>query len=145
MLKLWLNEARRKVPTSVFTREFPPQLHDLTGRKNQPKTPPPPGSKGKRRRLKEFMSWDIRPMEEGLRSKIENSKDGKLLVINNLFSGFKAAKGNLLYLIETAAIQLAKPEPEEKITTEEYIIDFDELYSFFCDNLEKAKENLKNN
>ena len=84
-------------------------------------------------------------MEEGLRSKIENSKDGKLLVINNLFSGFKAAKGNLLYLIETAAIQLAKPEPEEKITTEEYIIDFDELYSFFCDNLEKAKENLKNN
>lgn len=118
--------------------------HDPTRRKNQPKTPPPPNAKGRRRRLKEFMNWDIRPMEESLRSIIEEKKKKKFLIINNLFSGYKAAKGNLLYLIETAAIQLSKPDAGEKITTEEYIADFDDLYSFFCSNLEKVKENLKN-
>ena len=115
----------------------------LTGRKNQPQTPPPTGAKGKRRRLKEFMNWEVRPMEEGMRSKIEENKNGKLLVINNLFPGFRAAKGNNLYLIETAAIQLSMPEKDEKITPQEYIIEFDNLYSFFCDNLETAKETLK--
>lgn len=129
-------------PPELIGKNLTP-ISNLTGRKNQPRTPPPPDAKGRRKRLKEFMSWDIRPMEEDLRSKVEENKNRKLLVINNLFSGYRAAKGNLLYLIETAAIQLAKPDSEEKITPEEYITDFDELYSFFCNNLEKAKENLK--
>lgn len=116
----------------------------LTGRKNEPRTPPPPSAKGKRKRLKEFMDWNIRPMEETLRSKIELDEKGhKLLIINNLFPGFRAAKGNLIYLLESAAIQLAKPDSEEKIKIGEYISDFDELYSFICDNLDLAKENLK--
>ena len=29
------------------------------------------------------------------------------------------------------------------MTPEEYIKSFDELYSYFCDNLELAKENIK--
>lgn len=83
-------------------------------------------------------------MEETLRSKIEeNEKGEKLLVINNLFSGYKAAKGHLIYLLESAAIQLAKPDDGEKIDVEEYILDFDDLYSFICDNLNLAKENLR--
>ncbi len=114
--------------------------------KYQPRTPPPKNAIGKRRRLREFMDWEIRPMEELLRSIIEekdNSKS-KVLVINNLFPGYKEAKGNLLYLIETAAIQLSMPEKDEKITPEEYIQSFDDLYGYFCDNFSEVKEIVKN-
>jgi len=65
------------------------------------------------------------------------------LVINNIFPGYKAAKGNTLYLIETATLQLVKPNEDEIITPDEYLARFDELYSFFCNNLDIAKENLK--
>lgn len=109
---------------------------------NNPRTPPPTDAQGKRRRLKEFMDWEPRPMDENIRSIIEDVNGKKTLVINNLFSGFKAAKGNNLYLLETAAIHLAKPGEDEKLTPEEYIQSFDELYSFFCNNLDKAKEKL---
>lgn len=117
--------------------------HTITGRKNEPRTPPPPHAGGKRRRLKEFMEWDIRAMDESVRSKIEEHNGNKILAINNLFSGYKAARGNQLYLIETAAIQLARPTQEEKITPDEYIADYDELYAFFCDHLDTARENLR--
>jgi len=110
----------------------------------KPATPPPPGAIGKRHRTREFMDWDIRPMAESLRSIVEKKENGEeLLVINNVFPGHKVANGNTLYLIETAAIQLAKPSDGEIITYEEYISRFDELYSFFCSNLDVAKEDLK--
>ena len=112
-----------------------------TGRKNEPRTSPPANSKGNRRRLKKFMEWVLDSIEEGLRSKIRVDKDGnKTLVINNLFPGYVAAKGTILYQIETATIQLALPEEGEKITPEEYIANFDELYSFCCEHFEEAKE-----
>lgn len=110
----------------------------------EPKTPPPSNAIGKRKRLKEFMDWMIRPMDENIRSKIEVSdKNNKVLVINNLFSGFKAAKGNEIYLIESAALQLTLPDGDEKITPKEYLNEFDDLFSFFCSNLNKVKASLK--
>lgn len=113
-------------------------------KKNEPATPPPPDAIGKRKRIKEFMEWELRPMAESVRSKIEETNGKRLLVINNLFPGFKAAKGHNLYLVETAAIQLARPiEKDEKVTPEEYIESFDELYSFFCSNLDFARERLE--
>jgi len=60
------------------------------------------------------MDWNIRDMDESVRSIIEEKEKSKLLVINNLFPGFKKTGGNNLYLIETAAIQLALPEKDEK-------------------------------
>ncbi len=114
-----------------------------TKRKNEPATPPPTNATGKRERIKEFMDWKPRPMAESIRSKIEEDNGKRLLVINNLFPGFKAAKGHILYLLETAAIQLVKPTAkDETVTTEEFIESFDELYSFFCTNLDLAKEKL---
>lgn len=118
--------------------------HNNPKRQNNPATPLPKNAIGKRRRIKEFMDWDVRPMDEAVRSKIEIEGEKRLLVINNLFPGFKAAKGHYLYLIETAAIQLSRPDKDEKLTPEEYIESFDELYSFFCSNLDIAKENLEN-
>ncbi|MEW6407694.1 MAG: hypothetical protein AB1465_03315 [Patescibacteria group bacterium] len=118
-------------------------IHFSEGKNHKPKTPPPPNSVGKRKRLKGFMDWDIRPIDEKIRSIIEVSKNrNKLLVINNIFPGCKAAKTNQLYLIETAALQLTLPEGDEKVTPQEYLKNFDELYSFFCENLDKVKEGL---
>jgi len=111
--------------------------------KYKPATPPPVDAVGKRRRLKEFMDWEVRPMAESLRSKIDKSKNGEVLAINNIYSGYKIAKGNTIYLIETAAIQLACPSDDENITYQDYLVRFDELYSFFCDNLDIAKDNLR--
>jgi len=117
----------------------------IRGSKNSysPKTPPPNNAMGKRRRLREFMDWDIRPMDELVRSIIENDEKGKVLVINNLFPGYKEAKGNNLYLLETAAIQLAMPKEDEKITPQDYLTEFDDLFGYFCSNLELVKEKLK--
>ena len=112
-------------------------------RQNSPKTPPPPDAIGKRKRLKEFLDWSIRPMDDAIRSIIEETSGKNTLVINNLFSGFKVAKGQTLYLIETAAIQLSKPDKDEKMTVEEYMESFDSLYSFFCTNLDSAKESIQ--
>lgn len=118
-----------------------PETKVRTGN-NKPRTPAPPDAIGKRRRLKEFLDWNIRPMDESVRSEIEDINGKKTLVINNLFSGFKASKGQTLYLIETAALQLAVPGDDEKLTPQEYLINFDELYSFFCNNLDSAKASL---
>jgi len=117
---------------------------ELSKRKNNPATPPPIDSTGKRNRLKEFLDWTVRPMDDSVRSQIEEKNGINLLIINNLFPGFVAAKGNQLYLLETAAIQLSVPEKDEKLTPQEYLVKFDELYSFFCININKAKENLEN-
>lgn len=133
-------QKRRELKENVTNIDFPTSTQQT--RKNNPRTPPPKDSVGKRRRLKEFMEWILRPMDDSIRSKIEENDGKKTLVINNLFSGFKAARGNLIYLIETAAIQLSRPDKDEKLTPEEYIEDFDELYAFFCDNIDFAKENI---
>lgn len=113
-------------------------------RQNNPATPPPKDASGRRKRIKEFMEWELRDMDESVRSKIEESESKKKLVINNLFPGYKAAKANSLYMLETAAIQLSVPdEKEEKVTPAEYIEGFDELYAFFCSHLEEAEEKLR--
>lgn len=116
-----------------------------SARQNNPATPPPKDASGRRKRIKEFMEWDVRDMAESIRSKIEETENkNKRLIINNLFSGYIAAKGHILYLLETAAIQLTIPdEKEEKMSPKEYIEEFDELYSFFCSHLNEAEEKLK--
>lgn len=113
-----------------------------SGKKYNPRTPPPPNAEGKRRRVREFMEWVIRPIDERLRSIIEEVDGKKLLVINNLFPGFVKANGNMLYLIESAAIQLTLPEADEKMTPQDYIKNFDELYAFCCENFNSVKEDL---
>lgn len=114
-------------------------------RQNNPATPPPKDASGKRKRIREFMEWELRDMDESIRSKIEETENkNKKLVINNLFPGYIVAKRHQLYLLETAAIQLSIPdEKEEKITPAEYIERFDDLYAFFCSHLNEAEEKLK--
>ncbi|MFH1909643.1 MAG: hypothetical protein ABIJ72_00410 [bacterium] len=136
------NDFGQKTPKTRIKVKVSHQPETIRGRYN-PATPPPADAIGKRRRTREFMDWDVRPMAEGLRSIIEKKGKGEVLVFNNIFPGYKIAHGNTLYLIETSALQLAKPAVDEKITPEEYINRFDELYSFFCSNLDTARENLK--
>jgi hypothetical protein len=138
-----LSLGQKSRETRVSPPEPPKQVPPVI-RTNKPKTPPPHDATGKRKRLKEFFGWELRQMDERIRSVIEekNEKE-KLLVINNLFPGYKQAKGNILYLIETAALQLSLPDKDEQITPEEYLKEFDDFYFFCCENLDRVKESLK--
>lgn len=111
------------------------------GRKNQPRTPPPPDKIGIRKRLRRFMDWDIRPMEETIRSKIEETKDGKILIINNVYPGFTQSKGNNFYLLETAALQTV-PIEDSTLTPKKYLEEFDLFFGKICENMNEAKEML---
>jgi len=130
-------------PSEPKVEKIETVLTDKKREHYEPATPPPSGAIGKRRRTKAFMDWEPRPMECSIRSKIEKGENGEVLIINNIFPGYKAANGNTLYLIETAALQLVKPGKDELITPDEYINRFDDLYAFFCNNLSTVKENLK--
>lgn len=109
-----------------------------TGRINQPRTPPPVDKVGVRKRLKNFMDWEIRPMEESIRSKIEDISGGKVLVINNMFSAYKESKANYFYLLETAALQTV-PMEDELLSSEKYLEAFDRFFGEICEHLEEAK------
>lgn len=113
-----------------------------TGRKNIPRTPPPKDAIGNRKRVREFMNWEIRPIDLTIRSVIEG--EGKLLVINNLFPGYIELKGNELYLFETATLQMSLPDEDEKITPKEFLNVFDELFGYVCSNLSSIKKDMNN-
>lgn len=108
----------------------------------KPASPPPKNSVGKRKRLKQFMEWDIRPMGRNIRSKIEEGQEGKVLVINNIFPGYKAAKGNEIYLLETAALQMVDIE-EDKLSKDEFLDFFDEFFAEMCSYIDEAKQALQ--
>ncbi len=126
-----------------------PRVHNNhTDRKNEPRTPPPAGAIGKRRRLNEFIDMEPRAIDENVRSVVEVINDGKKkLVINNQFPGYKANKdndkANGFYLLETAALQLCKIDGDNKLTASEFIIQFDELLAYCCENFELAKDAIK--
>jgi len=109
-------------------------------RENQPRTPPPADAIGRRKRVKEFMNWSIRAMDEGVRSILED--EGRMLVINNLFPGYIQSKATELYLLETATLQISLPEVDEKMSPSEYLQEFDENYAYICTNLNSVKEEM---
>ncbi|MCK4454233.1 ATP-binding protein [Candidatus Parcubacteria bacterium] len=114
-------------------------------KKYQPRTSPPPDKIGIRKRLKKFMDWEIRSMEETIRSKIEETKGekeeekGKILVINNMFPGYKESKGNPFYLLETAALQTV-PIEDATLTPQKYLEEFDHFFGKICEHVNEAKE-----
>lgn len=109
----------------------------------KPASPPPKNRVGKRKRLKQFMEWDIKPIGRNIRSKIEEGQEGKVLIINNIFPGYKAAKGNEIYLLETAALQMVDLEQEDKLSKDEFLDFFDEFFAEMCSYIDEAKEALQ--
>lgn len=110
-------------------------------REYKPRTPPPENKVGIQRRLKRFMDWEIRNMEETIRSKIEERDTGKILIINNTFPGFIKSKGNDFYLLETAALQTV-PIEDSTLTPQKYLEEFDRFFGMICEHMDEAKSVL---
>lgn len=79
----------------------------------EPATPPPPSAVGKRKRKAKWGDFDVRPMEESIRSIVVKEKGRNTLIINNRFPAYRASRGDIMYMVETAAVELARPEPDE--------------------------------
>ncbi len=139
----FLGEDHGQKPPEVKGTSKTINRKSILEKKYQPRTPPPTDKIGIRRRLRRFMDWDIRPMDETIRSKIEESKEGKILIINNMFPGYKESKGNYFYLLETAALQTV-PIEDTSLTSQKYLEEFDYFFGKICENIEEAKEILKN-
>ena len=107
----------------------------------QPRTPPPPDKIGKRQRLRSFMDWEVRNMDESIRSKIEEKTGGKVLVINNIFPGYIQTKASAFYLLETAALQTVPIENTE-LSPKQYLEEFDRFFGKICENINIAQEML---
>jgi len=138
-----LGEDYGQKPPSVNENSKLVNGRSIPEKKYQPRIPPPKNKVGIRRRLRRFMDWDIRPMEETIRSKIEESKEGKILIINNMFPGYKQSKGNYFYLLETAALQTV-PIEDTTLTSQKYLEEFDYFFGKICEHIEEAKEVLRN-
>lgn len=107
-------------------------------REYKPRTPPPDNKVGIQRRLKRFMDWEPRSMEETIRSKIEERGTGKILIINTAFPGFIKSKGNDFYLLETAALQTV-PIEDSTLTPQKYLEEFDRFFGMICEYMDEAK------
>lgn len=118
----------------------------MTKRTNQPRTPAPQDAVGRRKRLNNFMDWDLRNMGESIRSVVEpaqasGNKKAKLLVINKDFPGYIRSKGNELYLLETFALQTV-PVDSEDMPYKKFLDEFDKFYGTMCSFIDEAKENM---
>jgi hypothetical protein len=110
----------------------------------QPATPPPEDATGKRKRLKRFLGIKAKPgviPDKTIRSEIQKTKKGEIIIVNKNFPAYKKRNGDFLYIWETIAIECAKPEKEEEMDYQQYINEMNKILSTFYIYLER--KNLK--
>lgn len=102
-----------------------------------PLTPAPVEARGERKRLPAagFIEFTCRDLGLEMRSAVTEEEGNKKLIICPQFEGYREARKNgektlVLYLIETAALELAKP-PGEEISVDEYRQRFNRYYREF--------------
>jgi hypothetical protein len=132
-----LDQGRKKPERSPSKKhepeEKPDMLQENKRQEYQPRTPPPEGAIGRLRRLGIMPEWVLRPLEPSFRSDWEE-KDGKRrLLINKSYCLYDERKGDKLYIAETAALQIVRPQRDEKLTVEEYLGHVDLLMRAFCE------------
>lgn len=131
-----LDQGRKK-PERSSTNKVKPEKNSDTPQETkrqeyQPRTPPPEGSIGRLRRLGMIPDFEPRSLEPSFRSAWEEQEDKRRLLINKSYCLYDERKGDELYIAETAALQLAKPQGDERLTMEEYISHVDLLMRAFC-------------
>jgi hypothetical protein len=114
----------KEVNTEVVTKE----------REKKPKTPPPEDAIGKLKRLGKMPDWELRE-NLGLDTRSEwGEKDGRrCLLINKKYCLYGERDGDELYIAETAALQLAKPEGDDRLSLENYLNEVNLLMRAFCE------------
>ena len=99
---------------------------------NSPRTVPPSNARGRLKRLAGMPPWRIDVLDPGMRSAWRDENKQRALIINKTFPLYEEWKGDELYIAETAALELVKPEGDEKRSIEEYIEEVNSLISSFC-------------
>jgi len=131
-----LDQGRKKPERSPSKKVDPEanleMLQENKRKDYQPRTPPPEGSIGRLRRLGIIPEIALRPLEPGFRSAWVEEEGKRLLLINKNYCLYDERRGDDLYLAETAALQLEKPQGDERLTMEEYISRVDSLMRAFC-------------
>ena len=94
-------------------------VEDKQTSKRQPRTPPPTDAVGRLQRLGRMPEWELRILEPDIRSDWEVTERRRCLLINKKYCLYEERDGDDLYIAETAALQLARPDNDEKIPLEE--------------------------
>lgn len=102
-------------------------------KQQEPRTPPPEDAVGRLRRLGKMPEWELKDLELEIRSEWGEKNGKRCLLINKTFCLCKEREVDDLYIAETAALQLARPEAEEKLTLKEYLDEVDLLMRAFCE------------
>jgi hypothetical protein len=105
----------------------------------KPRTPPPEGAVGRLRRLGIMPEWEPRPLGPSFRSDWEEKDKNRRLLINKNYCLYDERKGDDLYIAETAALQLARPQGNEQLTIKEYLDHVDLIMRAFCEVYNSAR------
>jgi len=100
--------------------------------KYTPRTFPPEEPRGRLQRLS-LIPWILHPMSENTRSELQDLGNGRYeLRINVKYPLYRETKGDVWYLIETAAFELAKLGVNGDTTASEYMADVNEIVVASC-------------
>ena len=102
-------------------------------KQQEPRTSPPEDAVGRLRRLGKMPEWEPKVLEPEIRSEWGEKNGNRCLLINKKYCLYEERKGDDLYIAETAALQLARPEEDEKLTIKEYSIEVDLIMRVFCE------------
>jgi len=93
----------------------------------QPATPAPSGAIGRRRRTGRLAAIELTNGDEYTRSS-KLSEDGTYrILINRNFPAYRVRKNKLLYILETAIVELAKSEDPAQRSASEYVAEMNDL------------------
>jgi len=122
-------EAKIKKEKESLEEEGPSQRH------KEPRTPPPEGAIGRLRRLGRMPEWELRFLEPDIRSDWGEKEGRRCLLINKNYILYRQRDGDELYVAETAALQLARPDADEKLTLEQFLYSASQIMRAFCEVL----------
>ncbi|MGQ9572784.1 MAG: hypothetical protein ACUVV3_06320, partial [Dehalococcoidia bacterium] len=71
-------------------------------------------------------------LDPSIRSDWERNSDGRVLLINKKFPLYEQRRGDELYIAETAALELAKPDEGEQVDVTEYFEEVNRIMVAFC-------------
>jgi len=137
--KLGLDRGRKPREPKDVAQHVAPSRNGGSDEANQPRrpatprTPAPPGAVGRLQRLGRMPHWVIRVLEPHIRSDWEGAGTQRCLVINKKFPLYQErGDGDLLYLVETAALELARPPDGDGRDLKDYLDDVNEILQAAC-------------
>ena len=132
-------ERGRKSPEKQLEAEDAKALeellekHKLPKEERKPRTPPPEDAVGRLQRLGKMPEWEIRILPPDIRSEWGEREGRRCLLINKKYCLYEERSGDDIYLAETATLQLAKPEGDEKLSLEGYLDEVSLIMRAFCE------------